>query len=252
VPSEKRARIKANRERLRQQRLAEARRRRRFRQGIVAIVILLAVTAVVYVLTRPTTKPTRGILANGCPSPNGTAPRRIHFASYPPECLNPADTYTATVTTTAGTFTLRLEPKLGPKSANVFYVLSLFYFYDHTTFFRVIPGFVIQGGSPTNTDSGTPGFSFADKLPPAGAYHLGTVAMANAGRPGTNGSQFLIVSGPAGEQLPPDYSIVGQVTKGFRVLARINNAGGTLQDNGIPPRHTYEILSIHWSITQGS
>ncbi len=210
--------------------------------------MLVVLVAIIYELTKPAAQPTRGILANGCPSPRGDAPRRTHFSAYPPSCLNPADTYRATVVTTAGTFTMRLLPDLGPKSANAFYVLSLFHFYDGTTFFRVIPGFVIQGGSPTNRDTGSPGFSYADRTPPAGSYHYGTVAMANAGTPGTNGSQFFIVSGPAGEQLPPDYSIFGQVTSGFSVIARINAAGSTL-NNGIPPHHTYRILAIRWQIT---
>jgi peptidyl-prolyl cis-trans isomerase B (cyclophilin B) len=248
VPSAKRARIRANQERLRQERASRERRRRALRRTIVVAIVLVALLALIYELTRPSAKPVRGILPNGCPSPSGDAPRRTHFTSYPPECLVPGDTYTATIQTTAGTFTVRLEPSLGPKSANAFYVLSLFHFYDHTTFFRVIRGFVIQGGSPTNADTGTPGFSYADRTPPRGAYRLGTVAMANAGAPGTNGSQFFIVSGPSGEQLPPDYSIFGQVTSGFGVISRINDAGGSTTNNGIPPAHTYEILSIHWRI----
>ncbi|ACU53080.1 peptidyl-prolyl cis-trans isomerase cyclophilin type [Acidimicrobium ferrooxidans DSM 10331] len=247
VPSAKRARIRANQERLRAERAARQRRTRLIRRGVIVLVILVALLALIYELTRPTAKPAKGLLANGCPNPNGSAPKRTHFGAYPKECLVAGDTYTATVDTTAGTFTFRLEPNLGPKSANAFYVLSLYHFYDGTTFFRVIPGFVIQGGSPTNTDTGSPGFAYADKNPPAGSYRFGTLAMANSGAPGTNGSQFFIVSGPAGEQLPPDYSVFGQVTSGLNVITTINDAGSA-QNNGIPPKHTYRIVSIHWHI----
>jgi peptidyl-prolyl cis-trans isomerase B (cyclophilin B) len=258
VPSAKRARIRANQQRLKEAEIAKKRRRRRARNGVILVVVLVLVFFGIYLLTKPPAKkahsatkahPTSYLLADGCPNPKATIPRITSFAKYPPMCMNPNDTYTAVVKTTAGTFDIRLEPKLGPKSANNFYVLSLYHFYNGTTFFRVIPGFVIQGGSPTNADTGTPGYHFGDKNPPAGSYHYGTVAMANPGTPNSNGSQFFIVSGKAGEsELSNTYSIVGQVTSGLSVLAKIND-GGSSANNGIPPKTTYRIISVTMHVT---
>jgi arginyl-tRNA synthetase len=83
-------------------------------------------------------------------------------------------------------------------------------------FHRVINGFVVQGGDPTGTGRGGPGYRFADELPPPGRYELGSLVMANAG-PDTNGSQFFIITGPSGVGLPPQYSLFGQVVKGLDV-----------------------------------
>ncbi len=252
MPSAKRERIRANQQRLKEQQLVAARRKKTVRRSIIFAAVAVVILGAIYMLTRPpapAAKSTSGILANGCPNPNGSAPHRTSFKRYPPECLNPAYHYTAVVATTAGTFDITLEPKLGPKSANNFYVLSLFHFFRGTTFFRVIPGFVIQGGSPTNNDYGTPGYSFADKTPPAGSYRIGTVAMANSGAPGTNGSQFFIISGPSGVQLPPSYTIFGQVTSGLPVITKIND-GGNAANNGIPPVHTYKIESVKILVTK--
>ena len=77
-----------------------------------------------------------------------------------------------------------------------------------------------QGGDPTGTGRGGPGYQFADELPQPGRYEIGSVAMANAG-PDTNGSQFFIVSGPSGVGLPPKYSLFGKVVKGLEVLQQM-------------------------------
>lgn len=262
MPSEKRARIRANQQKLKEAEQARAKRRKTLRNGAIVLVAAIVVFVGIYLRTKPTPKKavaarktttakTAGyLLPNGCPNPNATIPRKTHFKKYPPECLNPKDQYLAVVNTTAGTFDIKLEPNLGPKSANNFYVLSLYHFFNGTTFFRVIPGFVIQGGSPTNNDFGTPGYSFGDKNPPAGSYHIGTVAMANSGSPNSNGSQFFVVSGTAGEkELSDTYSVFGQVTKGLSVIAKIN-AGGSTANNGIPPRTTYKINTVTIQVTK--
>jgi cyclophilin family peptidyl-prolyl cis-trans isomerase len=89
---------------------------------------------------------------------------------------------------------------------------------------RIIPGFVLQGGDPTGTGAGGPGYRFEDELPKPGRYQIGSFAMANAG-PNTNGSQFFIISGPNGVGLPPLYSLFGQVVKGLDVVAAIDAIG---------------------------
>ncbi len=108
-------------------------------------------------------------------------------------------------------------------------------FYDGTVFHRIIPGFVIQGGDPTGTGMGGPGYSFPDE-PFAGSYTPGTVAMANAG-PNTNGSQFFIVVGSQAASLPHSYTIFGTVTRGLDVAQQIaaGPRGGPNGDQALQP-----------------
>ncbi len=101
-----------------------------------------------------------------------------------------------------GTMTIALDPIAAPKTVNSFVFLARYHYYDGIVFHRIIPGFVLQGGDPTGTGTGGPGYQFADELPKPGRYELGSLAMANAG-PNTNGSQFFVISGPDGMRLPP-------------------------------------------------
>jgi cyclophilin family peptidyl-prolyl cis-trans isomerase len=83
---------------------------------------------------------------------------------------------------------------------------------------------VLQGGDPTGTGRGGPGYRFADELPRPGRYEIGSLAMANAG-PDTNGSQFFVISGPQGVRLPPQYALFGKVVSGLDVVAEIDRLG---------------------------
>ena len=148
--------------------------------------------------------------------------------------INENATYTATMKTSQGTITIKLDPKQAPKTVNNFVFLSKQGFYNGGTFHRVIPGFMIQGGDPTGTGSGGPGYQVADELPHAGQYKIGSVAMANAG-PDTNGSQFFIVTGPNGVSLPPQYSLFGQVTSGQSVADAISNVPRDASDKPNTP-----------------
>ena len=130
--------------------------------------------------------------------------------------------YELTLDTTLGPIRLKLDSKSAPGHVRNMVALAQSGYYDGVTFHRVIPGFMIQGGDPTGTGSGGPGYSFKDELPKSGQYKIGSVAMANAG-PNTNGSQFFIVTGPNGVALPPLYSLFGQVTKGQDVAEAISN-----------------------------
>ena len=105
---------------------------------------------------------------------------------------------------------------------NNFVFLAGYHYYDGIIFHRIIKGFMCQGGDPTGTGRGGPGYKFADELPQPGRYEVGSVAMANAG-PDTNGSQFFIVSGPSGVRLPPQYSLFGKVVKGLDVLSQMES-----------------------------
>jgi cyclophilin family peptidyl-prolyl cis-trans isomerase len=121
-----------------------------------------------------------------------------------------------------GTIVIALDPIAAPKTVNNFVFLARYHYYDGIIFHRVIKGFVAQGGDPTGTGRGGPGYRFEDELPSAGRYEIGSLAMANAG-PNTNGSQFFIISGPSGVGLPPNYSLFGKVVKGLDVVEAIQN-----------------------------
>lgn len=131
----------------------------------------------------------------------------------PPEfALDLTKQYQAVLATNHGDITIDLDPGRSPQTVNNFVFLAREGFYDGVIFHRVVPGFVIQGGDPTGTGTGGPGYSFRDELDGAPGYHEGTVAMANAG-PNTNGSQFFVCLGSVG--LPHQYTIFGQVTDGM-------------------------------------
>jgi len=158
------------------------------------------------------------------PNPDGSSTPRQHFDAAPPMIIDPAKTYTATMVTSKGTLEIILDPLGAPVTVNSFVFLARWHYFDGIIFHRVIPGFVLQGGDPTGTGTGGPGYRFNDELPKAGRYELGSLAMANAG-PNTNGSQFFVISGPDGMRLPPLYALFGKVVKGLDVVQTINDIG---------------------------
>jgi cyclophilin family peptidyl-prolyl cis-trans isomerase len=126
--------------------------------------------------------------------------------------------------TSKGTLEILLDPLGAPATVNNFVFLARWHYYDGIIFHRIIPGFMLQGGDPTGTGTGGPGYRFNDELPKPGRYELGSLAMANAG-PNTNGSQFFVISGPDGVRLPPLYSLFAKVVKGLDVVGQINDVG---------------------------
>jgi cyclophilin family peptidyl-prolyl cis-trans isomerase len=140
--------------------------------------------------------------------------------SPPDMVIDPSKRYTATMSTSLGELVIALDAVQAPKTVNNFVFLAREGYYDGVIFHRIIQGFMCQGGDPTGTGRGGPGYKFADELPKPRQYEIGSVAMANAG-PNTNGSQFFIVSGPSGVGLPPQYSLFGKVVKGLEVLAEM-------------------------------
>jgi cyclophilin family peptidyl-prolyl cis-trans isomerase len=149
------------------------------------------------------------------------APKSAHLPK-PALTLDPAHSWTAVVQTSCGNFTIALDVKQAPKTAASFAYLARRGFYDGTTFHRIVPGFVIQGGDPEGTGTGGPGYSVVEAPPSSLHYVRGVVAMAKGGveDPGTSGSQFFVVTGPDA-QLPPDYALVGRVTSGLDAVDRI-------------------------------
>ncbi len=175
---------------------------------------------------------------------DGSAPKQQKFSTPPEMGIDPAKRYTATMSTSMGEMVIALDPIKAPKTVNSFVFLALNHYYDGVIFHRIISGFMCQGGDPTGTGRGGPGYKFEDELPRPGQYEIGSVAMANAG-PNTNGSQFFLISGPNGAALPPQYSLFGKIVKGLDVLDAMQNVptGG-----GDRPKQDVVINSV--TITQ--
>jgi peptidyl-prolyl cis-trans isomerase B (cyclophilin B) len=139
--------------------------------------------------------------------------------------LDPAKTYDVTFATSSGSFTVRLAVKTSPHTTASVVSLVRKGFYDGTVFHRIIPGFVIQGGDPTGTGTGGPGYTTVDAPPASTRYVHGVAAMAKtqAQPAGTAGSQFFVMT--ADSSLPPDYAVLGRVVKGLAVVDRIGRLG---------------------------
>jgi cyclophilin family peptidyl-prolyl cis-trans isomerase len=143
------------------------------------------------------------------------------YTQQPAMRIYPEKSYTGVLQTNKGTIEVELFPEDAPVTVNNFVCLAEDGYYDNTPFHRIVKGFVIQGGDPTGTGSGGPGYKFADE-PIARDYERGMLAMANAG-PDTNGSQFFVVLEDLRGKLPKNYTIFGQVTDGIDVVEAIAN-----------------------------
>jgi peptidyl-prolyl cis-trans isomerase B (cyclophilin B) len=224
--------------------LAERRRKartRRRRQRILAMSLALVVAfgglgfaGYAFFLKSPKKQPAAS--ATHTPSPSatpggvacgGTVPKASEvqkktYRKAPKMTIDRKKTYTATVKTSCGTIAFRLDQKLAPKTVNSFVFLAGKHFFDGLIFHRIHKDFVIQGGDPTGSGSGGPGYKTVDPPPKDAKYPVGTVAMAKGGDEptGTAGSQFFIVIGQEA-QLPADYAIIGKVINGQDVAERI-------------------------------
>ena len=161
-----------------------------------------------------------------CTSVEAPAAREPAAGEAPSEELDSSKTYTLTVDTSCGAFTITLDTEQAPKTAASLVALANVGYFDDTIFHRVVPGFVIQGGDPTQSGGGGPGYSTVDAPASDAEYTQGVVAMAKTQveAPGTSGSQFFVVTG-ADAGLPPDYAIVGEVTDGMDTVLRIDALG---------------------------
>jgi cyclophilin family peptidyl-prolyl cis-trans isomerase len=168
-------------------------------------------------------------MATQFPAFDGSSPKQQQFSAAPEMGIDPDKRYTATMTTSLGEIVIALDPIRAPKTVNNFVFLALNHYYDGVIFHRIINGFMCQGGDPTGTGRGGPGYKFTDELPKPGQYEIGSVAMANAG-PNTNGSQFFLISGQSGVGLPPAYSLFGKIVKGLDVLDTMQRVGTDRSD----------------------
>lgn len=202
--------------------------------GIFALVAVAIVAAILIGRSGGDDESTTAASTGGCKQVAAPKPKKVSFQA-PKNTVKPGETVTATVETSCGTFDIALDSERAPKTVNSFVFLSEEGFYDGLGFHRIVPEFVIQGGDPTGSGSGGPGYSVDEKPPANLAYTKGVVAMAKspAEPPGRSASQFFVVLS-ADAALPPEYALVGKVDKGFEVVERIGKLGTPGSETGQP------------------
>jgi peptidylprolyl isomerase len=152
------------------------------------------------------------------------ASQPLSYSAPPPMTIDPAKSYTATITTPRGDFVVKLRPDLAPQTVNSFVFLARAGFFNGLTWHRVLPNFMAQGGDPTGTGGGGPGYTLPDEFTDKVKFDKpGIMAMANTGQPNSGGSQFFVTTAPA-DYLDGKYTIFGEVTQGQDIV------------NGIPLR----------------
>jgi peptidylprolyl isomerase len=152
---------------------------------------------------------------------NDPASRNGKYPAAPPMTIDAAKSYVATITTPRGDIVIQLRPDLAPQTVNSFVFLAREGYFDGVTWHRVIPGFVAQGGDPTGTGAGGPGYSIPGEFTDQVLFDRpGLVAMARTDDPNSGGSQFFITLGPT-ENLNNSYAIFGEVTQGLDIVNAI-------------------------------
>lgn len=158
--------------------------------------------------------------ANGCDKVQRPEAKTVQL-DVPTKELDPTENNLVEFSTNCGKFTVQLDAKNNPRTSASFAFLAESGVYDDTWFHRIVEGFVVQGGDPSGDGTGGSGYDITE--PPTGSYEVGTVAMAKGGPDpsGTSSSQFYIVIGEDGTDLPPDYAIAGKVSAGMDVVMKI-------------------------------
>jgi cyclophilin family peptidyl-prolyl cis-trans isomerase len=178
---------------------------------------------------------TAASLPDGCQEVQAPPRKRVELKA-PREQVKRGESLTAAVDTSCGSFEIALDTENSPKTASSFVHMAREGLYDDTTFHRIVPGFVIQGGDPLGTGRGGPGYSVDEAPPRNTVYTQGTVAMAKTALepPGRSGSQFYVVTA-ADAGLPPEYALLGEVSSGEDVVDRISELGDPASgDAGTP------------------
>ena len=172
--------------------------------------------------------------------------------SVPKALLDPARTYDVVFRTSCGSFTVRLDVNASPKTTASFAALVKRRFYDNTGFHRIVPGFAFQGGDPTGTGRGGPGYSTVERPPQGVRYTAGVVAMAKSARerPGTAGSQFFVVTAERA-RLRPEFALLGRVTRGIQVTRRIGELGDPESGGRGLPTHVVLIDAARLRVSGG-
>ncbi len=184
----------------------------------------------------PASTSTTATTAEGeCAEVDAPEPKDVSFQKAE-KVLEPGQPATATVETSCGSFTIELDTENSPKTSNSFAFLAEQGLFDGTTFHRIVPGFVIQGGDPLGNGQGGAGYSITEAPPQDTTYKTGLVAMAKTEvqPPGTSQSQFFVVTAPADAGLPPDYAVLGEVTEGMETVDAIAELGDPSDPTGAP------------------
>jgi peptidyl-prolyl cis-trans isomerase B (cyclophilin B) len=187
---------------------------------------------------------TSSALPAGCQAVRKPPPKHVNLK--PPHRSIPRNRrLTAAVATSCGRFEIALDARDSPKTVSSFVHLAREGVYDDTTFHKIVPRFVIQGGDPLGTGSGGPGYSVDEPPPGRVEYTKGTVAMAKAATepPGHSGSQFFVVTA-ADAGLAPQYALLGEVSSGEDVVARIARLGDPASGQTGTPLATVVIRKI--------
>jgi peptidyl-prolyl cis-trans isomerase B (cyclophilin B) len=193
---------------------------------VAAFAAGVSLLALVIASAVPSKTPTSAKEEAGCVRVQDPAPKPDGGRKPPKTRLDAKKRHDLTFTTNCGSFTISLNVRVSPRTTASFATLARTGFFDRTNFHRIVPRFVIQGGDPTGTGTGGPGYKTVDRPPRTTVYRQYLVAMAKtaAEPPGTAGSQFFIVTGP-NVQLPPDYAVLGTVTVGRKVVDQIGRLG---------------------------
>jgi cyclophilin family peptidyl-prolyl cis-trans isomerase len=259
--AEKRARKKQGRQaRIEAEtKAAERRRRRNLNIGLGVVVVIAAgflgyhflhkspSTRVSTTSGTPTATATAsaGAAAGAAPTPSASAacstaaPTQtatpVSQSTPPPMTISAAKTYTATIDTSCGAFTVALDPKDTPNGVNSFVYLADRGFFNGLTFHRIVHNFAIQGGDPKGDGTGGPGYQVTDTVAASTTYSPGTVAFANAGTTGGAGSQFFVVPDApnVASNYQPRYSVLGHVTSGLdTTVAKLNDVPTVTNSQG--------------------
>ena len=181
----------------------------------------------------------------GCKKIAAPKPKPQGAFKKPNAKLNASKSYELVFDTSCGSFTVALDLKSAPNTAASLVFLARKHFFDGTTFHRIVPGFVIQGGDPTGTGQGGPGYRTVDRPPASARYTQGVVAMAKAQTEpaGSAGSQFFVVTGQD-IGLTADYAVVGKVASGLPVVQAIAQLGSASSGEAGTPTRPAEIVKV--------
>jgi cyclophilin family peptidyl-prolyl cis-trans isomerase len=271
VGTAKRERQKAGRQTRREQATVEAKKQKSRAQlrNYGALTALLVVIVLFFLLrgggdddsaTRTITGTTAAVTTTvpskagygtlPCPAVDGSGQRSTAFDEKSggfKQCIDPQKPYLANIRFKVGDdfydIAVDLDAKRAPVTVNNFVSLARSKFYDAVPCHRILPQFVAQCGDPQGTGTGGPGYKFGDELPQAGAYKIGSLAMANSG-PNTNGSQFFIITGAQGVALPPSYSLFGQLRAGQESVLEVLDKAANPANNGVPPLKSVGLISV--------
>lgn len=181
-----------------------------------------------------------GLLVAGCGGGGSShtsapAPRAPEKLKPPTAPLDSTKHWTLTFVTDRGAFVVALQPRTSPHATSSLVSLARRGYFGNTIFHRIVPGFVIQSGDPTQSGNGGPGYTTIDTPASNTRYLKSVVAMAKTGAEprGAAGSQFFVMTADAAS-LPPDYAVVGHVTRGIDVVEKMGELGDANDPNGTP------------------